>query len=853
MNSRALIPFLLLLTIVPLAARDADRRDRSEPPTPLERGVVRIEIPDILTQDLFAYYAEDTLYIPFQRTCELLRIPADVSTGLDSLTGEFPAGNPFLIDRTLDSAWLPGRPATGTPYGFVRIVSGEPYVEYSTFFALLGITARYDWRELLLSIDQDDRLPIVQLYRNRQQYQALSISSDHASLPAYDSPSPNRLLLGSPIVDWNISGSKSTTDIAGAATLAVGAEVLFGSLQMNVSSASGRIGREPPRTTLDSWRWKFVAPGNALIREVEIRGTPSQQSAPFYDIRLTNALPGAQRSGTYDLTGHTGPAFVVELYDGNRLVSVTTADSTGFYALSMPIGYGTVERKIRYVSPFGESQVEPVRLKLDPGMLPAGQFDYNLDMGADGFASSSQIRADAQIALGITDRITLGFDAAIPRSIRSRFTSDSIGSIASGTFWIGRTTSARITYSPSGTIFGGGIRTIFPSNLSLRGVVDSVSPQFDQYVLSAGTEIPLGHISIGATGTTRRSSNSRDIGATGTISGYVSKLNVSLSSSISARSETGTQRKNTQVTSLLQMFSMPINGAYVTSAVGFNHSTARIMNLDLGVSVRLSQALRLGINAHVPDLYWKNMSTTATLQLDLSAARIFLTADRTGDMVSTSMAAGGSAMIAGDRVLAFPDFTVGSAVVVVRAFEDRNGDGQRDDDEPTIAPPRTELVRDAVRQSDRRGIYDHLTPFQIYTVVLDRWDHANRSLYPQRTEYPLFTSPASVSVVEIPYSTGFDVTGRCRILDSTGTNSMSQALHGIRVMLVSLNGTARIDAEIYSDGNIFADGVPTGTYRLEFDEEQIGSRHVEIVSAPASFELTETSNEIPEVTFRRRR
>jgi len=850
LNRHLLITLVLLILPFPLSAGEGDA-DRDDAPTPLDRGVVRIEIMDVMSQDVFAYYAEDTLYLPFLRTCDLLRIPAKVSRGADSLQGEFPSGTSFLIDRTVDSAWIRGRPAVKIADRFVRLVSGKPYVEYSLFFSLLGITAHYDWRELKLSIDQDERLPVVRLYRNRQQYQALSLADGRAGSSFHDTPSPARRLLGSPIVDWNITGTRSATAIASAATLALGAEVLFGSLQVNLASTTGRIDREPLRTVLESWRWKFVTPSSPLLRELEIGGSPTGTS-PFYDLRLTNVLPGATRSGTYDLTGRSGPGFAVELYEGTRLVSVTTADSTGFYSLPIPIGYGTVNRTIRYVSPFGESRTEDIRLQLDPGMLPAGRFDYALNLGTSGFDSSALMRADAQLALGITDRVTLGLEATLPRSRPSAYLGDSLDLAVRGTFWIGNATSARIDYSPSSTTFVGIVRTTFPSNLYLGGSFDSLSPRLDRYTFSANAYVPLGHLSIGARGIVRKSIDSRDIGASGTISGYVSGFNLSLTSSISTGSVTAAQRRYTRIQSLVQAFAMPVSGVFLTSTVGYDHTAARISDLGVGVSFRLSRILRLGVEMKAPDLSWANASTTATLQLDLSAARVFVSAGQIGDTRSTSITATGSAMIASDRLLAFPDFSVGGAVVTVRAFEDRNSNGRWDDDEPSIAPPRTELVRDAVRQSERSGIYDHLTPFQTYTLVLDRWDHADRSLYPLRTDYPLFTSPTSVSVVEIPYAIGFDVTGRCRLLDSSATNGASTVLHGLRALLVSTNGTTRIDAEIYSDGNIYAEGVPPGTYRIEFDGEQLDSRRVEVVGIPSEFELTETSSEIPEITFRRR-
>ena len=67
--------------------------------SPSDDGLVRIEVPGMISTDVAARYAGDTLFIPYTTFCDLLRIKNSISPDHATLRGNLPSSGTFQISR----------------------------------------------------------------------------------------------------------------------------------------------------------------------------------------------------------------------------------------------------------------------------------------------------------------------------------------------------------------------------------------------------------------------------------------------------------------------------------------------------------------------------------------------------------------------------------------------------------------------------------------------------------------------------------------------------------------------------------------------------------------------------------
>ncbi|MEP7217795.1 MAG: hypothetical protein ABI876_02705, partial [Bacteroidota bacterium] len=367
------------------------------PPDPLEEGVAQAEVAGIARHDFVAQFSGDTLLLPYLSLCDFLRIPAGISPDNMILEGTFPSDQHFEFSRRLNIA-IHGKDTVPFFAGGIRLVGGELYIEQSLLFRILGIQANFRISKLALMIAPDERLPVVQWSRNHQRYASLLMDKTSPGDPLPEI-SVNRSLLGAPMIDWTVSNNLNSKNNLSNASVGIGGELLFGEAEFNTSAIMRRgvLGAQTPLVSLNSWTWRFIAPEFSPLRKIMVGRIPVA-GTQMYAAEISN-VPIIPRGGfmQHEIQGQTRPGWTVELYDGTRLADVTKADSLGYYSFTVPVGYGTIERLLRFVGPYGEILTEERRVQVDGHVIPAGELDYTFRGGSEHLAAGSRIGGEGRI------------------------------------------------------------------------------------------------------------------------------------------------------------------------------------------------------------------------------------------------------------------------------------------------------------------------------------------------------------------------------------------------------------------------------------------------------------------------
>jgi len=819
----------------------------------LEEGVVLIEVPGIAEQDIVAWYDRDTLFLPYLYICDFLNIPATISADQMMLEGSLPAGQSFEISRVLGLARQGAREIPFNPAD-IMLVKGELFIRHSLFFSVLGVNASFYLRRLTLTIPADDRIPLVRWRRSMRQAGVLASQESDRYGVVYGE-GPRRQFLGAPILDWTLTHSLYSGLGSAGGAFTIGGAFLFGQLEVGLSGGMKSTIDRRVDMNLDRWNWRYLAPSSTVLRQLEL-GSMSVAGTRVHGIELSN-VPLATRSfvGEHDLQGQTQPGWLVEMYDGSRLVDAVLADSLGYYEFHVPVGYGIVDRVLRFVGPHGESFVEARRVQLSTGILPAGEVQYTVRAGAERYDLDAPMGVEGRVGVGVAKRLTLAAEGVMPPAERAAWSADSLAPAVSAIAWLGSSSSLALRYGMREQLLKADFYTIFPNNLTVRAGVDSLT--LDAVSMRGLVDIswPVRGVSFGAQGTARRRDGIDGVELTPRFSGYVSGLNFIASTSLFWGEDTAAAAPGgfplREIRSRGSILATFLPGMVVKGEGEYDHMRRRVSLLDLNAYIRLTDMLALGVGYGVPDLDWRRGMLRAQVELQFSPARIFLNASRESDMIHTSMTARGSAAFSGSGVATSPEFTVGKAAILLKAFRDLNGNGIRDVGEEELPPPSAVLSLGRMQFRSSDGAFSSLTPNMEWNLEVDNWEYAAEGIFPARTRHRLFLLPSTVTVIDVPYSEGIDVMGRVIVeerLPDGGSRELPVSLaNGLRVALVSESRGALYEGDVFPDGTLLVPGVAAGAYTLRFDPAQLDSRRLAAGPGSGEIVLDGTDDRLPAV------
>lgn len=160
------------------------------------------------------------------------------------------------------------------------------------------------------------------------------------------------------------------------------------------------------------YRWRYINNDNKYINQITLGRIGASSTAtilhPVVGAQITNAPTQIRKSfGTYTLSDHTQPDWMVELYINNVLVDYVKADANGFFSFNVPLMYGRTEISLRYYGPWGEEQVSDKQFVIPFQFLPKEKMEYVLSSGIIEDGKNSPF-ANAKINYGLSNYITIG-------------------------------------------------------------------------------------------------------------------------------------------------------------------------------------------------------------------------------------------------------------------------------------------------------------------------------------------------------------------------------------------------------------------------------------------------------------
>lgn len=816
---------------------------------PSEEGLVNIQVGTIAEHDFLARYMNDSLFVPFTGVADLLRLNSSISPDLMTLSLEIKPKGEITISRQRSMVEY-GTESFSFPVTSLRIVHGEIYIDYTLLSKILGIPMMFDVNSLKLLITADDRLPVVQWSRNQSRYQSLLF--DQHDGRDQTTTQMERRFFSAPVINWNLGTMFEQMAGRGyTAQFRFGNQFLFGTFDgaVNLSMTPGAVGGL--HAAFDALSWRYQTPDFSPLRQVTV-GALLIDGNSRQGVELSNMpLIPEKNSRTFELTGRTQPTWTVELYDGTRLVDVTQADSVGRYMFKIPMSYGTLDRLVRILGPHGEILTEARRVNLTQQMVPAGAIQYEAGIGVDSISSASGIASGVHVAAGITDRLTVGVDGSYHTATLGGFTMDSLSPSAHATLWLGQSTTAGISYNVRRQNFGGDVYTTTADNASYHLTADSISIANRSAHAIGAALYPIGDYSVGANAEFGTTPDRTQYAVEPLVSGYAAGVTFLASTRFGTTTFVNAEQALTahQLSSSLRLMGSPTPGLLLSAQGTYDFTSQKIAMLNFSSYVRLGSTIGLNLAYQVNNLDWKNGMLEATFNLDLNSFRSMVSSSYSAGHTTTMTAIHGSAIISTHGILAFADPSVGQSSVLIEAFDDKNSNGIRDNDEELISAPSARLSMDGSDMTTEDGLFHAVPADRQCMIELDRWAHASEGLYPGSAHISIFTLPNELHVIEIPFSEGFDVTGSCAIIDNEGSHERSNhgQTEGLRVKLISTSDDGEFDGEVYVDGSILVSAVTTGDYKLTFDAAQLASRRIQLAEEPQIIHLTPKSHRLPQV------
>jgi hypothetical protein len=301
------------------------------------------------------------------------------------------------------------------------------------------------------------------------------------------------------------------------------------------------------------------------------------------------------------------------------------------------------------------------------------------------------------------------------------------------------------------------------------------------------------------------------------------------------------------MTTAFQIGSMLIPECRVQLKGVYDHIAGSLASISAQTDIRLYRTVGIGLSYSVNDLDWKTGSAGVVLTVGLGGISTSIFGTRSGE--ATGYAALGTMQGGAQISSAGLDFTQttsgGQPQLIVQAFRDDNDNGLRDGGEIELDAPAVTVRQGNNVIQGRNRLF--LSPYRESHIEVDPGSYLSQGLYPSRANFDIYTQQGTVEVITVPFSVGIDVTGSCEVHPAAGNprRITTSAINGLRVTLESVDGSAKYDGEIFSDGTLLVSGVRQGRYSIALDPEQLAERDLTAESVPEEITIDLERQTVP--------
>lgn len=817
------------------------------------------------------------IFVPFGPFLDILACRAKVSDDMTTYTG-------YLMDDVSFSV-IPGRNITlvngreeAYDSAWTVVIDGELYLNDSLLARILGTGVSYNPEIPELVVEGDDRLPVIALRNMRQQWGTATMRRSEQTSALSLGGDFGRSLIGFPTLRWmnqTNAASYQGAQASGASTTMITGSLpfLWGQLTLGASTAAAfGSGGGAPTASFDQWSWGISMPSSPIVSGVNInsygkRGVGVQLSN-------TDGLNTDVEAKVVPLTGSTEPGWIVEIYRDGRLYTVTRADSvTGEYSALVRIRYGAEIYEITMIGPHGEKEHEERRIGSNTIRVRPGNIEYQLGLSVDTLLSATTPTAGVlNVGVGVMRWISLSaqVNSYLP-SMSYLWRKDTvidwrtlIHPIYGAQVWLGGMSMLNLSYMQNERLASGNFTTTIgplPVGIGVSNISAAGPRPFARGLMHASTgySYNFGRTQIGLVAGGLAQHKFAQVNSTAYVITRIGALSASTTYAFKGPdlglvvdSTDGAQppipfygfvmSDATMSTTLFGKLQLGLNAAY-------DHGLKKLANLSLLTRYNITEDLDVSASYRVSNLDFSKGAVLAGVNLDLgfmnasSGVGVGATGWNGVLRLDGAVAASRDGIIFGDGSL------VNTGNVILRAFNDRNGNGEQDDGEETLTNAMGEArtaASDVPTTANEEGVLESVPTNIDLLIDVDQWSHADKDLYPALRNVSVFVVSGETRVIDIPFRIGYTVSGSCAIERPTRTGEIirtTSGLSALRVWLTDTTGTV-YDGEIFDDGSITVFGIPAGQYRIELDPAQLEYRRLsplfeeeEVTVTPDSLEL----------------
>ncbi|MEO8795273.1 MAG: hypothetical protein ABI390_07370 [Daejeonella sp.] len=296
---------------------------------------------------------------------------------------------------------------------------GILYLKSTIYGKVFGLNCNFNFRDLSVELNTPRELPAIREMKQASMRQ--NVSSLKGEIIADTTFRREYPLFHLGMADWVISSSQqSTGNTENRINLNLGGLIAGGETTVLLNYSS----KEPINPKHQFYQWRYANNENQLIRQTTAGKIFSQSTssiyAPIVGFQLSNTPTTYRKSfGTYNISDHTEPNWIVELYVNNILVDYKKADASGFYAFEVPLIYGNSDVKLKFYGPYGEERLTGQNIVIPFSFLPAKELEYTFSAGiVEDDLHSKYSRAE--VNYGLNNWITLGGGLEYLSSISGR-------------------------------------------------------------------------------------------------------------------------------------------------------------------------------------------------------------------------------------------------------------------------------------------------------------------------------------------------------------------------------------------------------------------------------------------------
>ncbi|MFO7669160.1 MAG: SPOR domain-containing protein [Bacteroidales bacterium] len=368
---------------------------------------VNLEIQRVGATEIDAVIHGKEIYLSVTQLFDFLKIKNIPSPELETISGFFiHPDNEYVIDKTNLQIRF-GDETFRLESGEVMGTETNLYLKSPYFSTVFGLECIFDFRTLSVRVETKLELPLIREMRQAEMRKNLSIIKGEVEADTIIGRTYPMFKFG--MADWS---AIATEEINGEsevrANLTLGAMIAGGEATASLNYDS----RIPFEEKQQYYLWRYVNNDLNYLRQVKVGKIFTNSVSTIYDpvvgVQLTNTPSSFRRSyGSYTLSDHTEPGWIVELYVNNVLVDYVKADASGYFTFDVPIVYGNTMVKLKFFSPWGEEQTREQNINIPFNFLPVNTLEYNISAG---FVEDSEFSKFTRASLnyGLSRRITIG-------------------------------------------------------------------------------------------------------------------------------------------------------------------------------------------------------------------------------------------------------------------------------------------------------------------------------------------------------------------------------------------------------------------------------------------------------------